>query len=69
MRNVTKTSTQAQMEKEMNKEKDSENICPECNQPNFGVRVVKEGFFKHETTNEYSCFNCGCEWNTGWRKI
>lgn len=63
MKYITKTSKQAKKEKE---NKDIDGICPECSYPNLGIRIVREGLFKSGAMTQYSCFECGCEWNTGW---
>lgn len=67
MINITKTSAQARLEKESNK--NSDNICPECKFPNLGIVLTMERFFYFEKMNKYTCFECGCEWNTGWKKV
>lgn len=67
MRNITKTSKQAQIEKDL-KKLNTDNRCPECNELALGIIATKQGFFKTERMHKYKCFDCGCEWNTGWRK-
>lgn len=63
---ITKTSKQAQTER---RGRNSESECPECARPAIGIVLTEStGFLKVKTKKrkEYSCFECGCEWNTGW---
>lgn len=68
MKNITKTSKQAQEERAI-KARNMENRCPECNKSAIGVITHRQTFFKMEKMNKYTCFDCGCEWNTGWKRI
>lgn len=63
---ITKTSTQAQIERKKEQEDTS---CPECGYPCLGIVARKEGFFKTQEKNEYRCIECGCEWETEWRNV
>jgi predicted RNA-binding Zn-ribbon protein involved in translation (DUF1610 family) len=63
---ITKTSAQASLEKKHLK---SECSCPECGKNAIGVIATRsKGFFgvNIEKRKEFSCFWCGCQWNTGW---
>lgn len=66
MKSIIKTSSQAKKDKAKLKE---ESTCPECSHGlNFGIRVVKDtGFLKlkQSVSTQYSCSQCGCEWEVG----
>lgn len=67
MKIVTKTSKQEQLEKSF---KDVERTCPECLKYGIGMTVSKtQGFFNVTRLKQtkYSCFNCGCKWETTWK--
>lgn len=65
---ITKTSVQAKQEQQ---ERDKESSCPECGKiAHIGINATRSlGRFglKTEYRKEYTCFQCGCEWNTGWK--
>lgn len=63
---ITKTSTQAQLERKVAKEQAT---CPSCGRISIGLVAQKTtGFFNTKTQKNYmySCYWCGCEWQTGW---
>lgn len=68
MKYVTRTSEQAKIERQ---ELEEDNRCPECGNYCIGLVTTKSigGLFskKIERRNNYSCMDCGTEWNTGWK--
>jgi hypothetical protein len=63
---ITKTSAEARLEIENKGNGDC--ICPECKRPTIGLVARKEGIFKTQERNEFSCVKCGCEWATEWKR-
>lgn len=59
---ITKTSKQAQLECT------EDNICPECGKPAIGIISEELKLFHWRKKHQYSCFYCGCEWETDWIK-
>lgn len=66
MKIITKTSEQAMKEKTA---KNEQSLCPECGKRAFGAVVSKmTGIInlKYYKKIKYSCFDCGCQWETEW---
>jgi len=58
---ITKTSKQANKEKEKYKK---ESTCPECGDfPNIPIYYYESGLFRKDIKVEkYTCIKCYCEW-------
>lgn len=66
---ILKTSKQAMVEKSR---RNAERECPECLKLAIGtVSTRNKGFLNIRTQKKktYICFDCGCEWTTGWVNI
>lgn len=67
MKIITQTSKQAQLERNVTND---ERTCPECNKLAIGMTVSKtQGIFNSIRLRQtkYSCFSCGCKWETEWK--